>query len=537
MDANVFIKNDKSGLIEVHAHRQLTPTGKLSTRIVGYVKHKGLNIERKFVENDVTTLQSRLSDQAQKWKEEWDIIEKNKKANGLIEKISNILNASVGKDIIVDWKKVLDYKPFPKGKPVFKDREPRLEETQPKPHFYDKLFKSRYERILDQQELNYKNALKLWKEKKKILEDEVDAWEKEKKEFEKRQEEYNLNVEISIADYGKLKPKAVEWYLQVLLEQSEYPINFNKKSAIEYKPNEKLLVVEYFLPSLDDFPKIKETKYLKTTGEIKDIQYSERELNTMYEDVLYKVTLRTINELFRGSIPEAIESIVFNGWVNNLNKAIGKRQDVCILSIMVNRAEYMDVDFKNVDAKACFKRFKGVAAAELSILAPIPPILKISREDRRFVEQREVGQNFDDSENIAAMDWEDFEHFIRELFEREYQTIGGEVKVTQSSRDRGVDAVAFDPDPIRGGKIIIQAKRYTNTVKVESVRALYGVMQDEGAMKGILVTTSDFGPDAYAFAKDKPITLLCGGNLLSMLHKHGFKGKIDINEAKKILNE
>jgi len=38
------------------------------------------------------------------------------------------------------------------------------------------------------------------------------------------------------------------------------------------------------------------------------------------------------------------------------------------------------------------------------------------------------------------------------------------VKVTQASRDRGVDAIAFDPDPIRGGKFVIQAKRYNITL-------------------------------------------------------------------------
>jgi hypothetical protein len=90
--------------------------------------------------------------------------------------------------------------------------------------------------------------------------------------------------------------------------------------------------------------------------------------------------------------------------------------------------------------------------------------------------------------------------------------LGGEVKVTRASRDGGVDAIAFDPDPIRGGKIVIQAKRYTNTVELSAVRDLYGTVVNEGAMKGILVTTSSFGPGAYAFARDKPLTLLAGGN-------------------------
>ena len=61
--------------------------------------------------------------------------------------------------------------------------------------------------------------------------------------------------------------------------------------------------------------------------------------------------------------------------------------------------------------------------------------------------------------------------------------------MTQASRDGGVDAIAFDPDPIRGGKIVIQAKRYAYTVGVSAVRDLYGTLMNEGATKGILVTT------------------------------------------------
>jgi len=121
---------------------------------------------------------------------------------------------------------------------------------------------------------------------------------------------------------------------------------------------------------------------------------------------------------------------------------------------------------------------------------------------------------------------------IRELFEQEFATGGGEVKVTQASRDGGVDAVAFDPDPIRGGKIVIQAKRYANTVGVSAVRDLYGTVMNEGAIKGILVTTADYGPDAYEFAKGKPLTLLNGSNLLHLLEKHGRQARINLHEAR-----
>ncbi len=81
---------------------------------------------------------------------------------------------------------------------------------------------------------------------------------------------------------------------------------------------------------------------------------------------------------------------------------------------------------------------------------------------------------------------------------------------------------------------MIQAKRYTNVVGVSAVRDLYGTLMNEGANRGILVTTSQYGPDSYEFAAGKPITLLDGGNLLSLLEKHGHRARIDLTEAKRI---
>jgi restriction system protein len=170
-------------------------------------------------------------------------------------------------------------------------------------------------------------------------------------------------------------------------------------------------------------------------------------------------------------------------------------------------------------------------------VTPIAPIMELRRDDPRFVAAHGVAQQLNEGFNLATMDWEDFEHLIREIFEKEFSSGGGEVKVTQASRDGGVDAVAFDPDPIRGGKIVIQAKRYAYTVGVSAVRDLYGTVLNEGASKGILVTTSDYGPDAYEFASGKPLTLLSGSNLLHLLGRHGVGAHINLSEARKIAHE
>ena len=239
----------------------------------------------------------------------------------------------------------------------------------------------------------------------------------------------------------------------------------------------------------------------------------------------------TVHELFEADTAHALSAVVFNGIVTAVDRSTGKPVTACVLSLRTNRDEFLTVNLAQVDPKACFKTLKGVGSSKLYGLSPVPPIMPLRRDDGRFVSAYEVANTLDASVNLAAMDWEDFEHLIREVFEQEFSSTGGEVKVTQASRDGGVDAIAFDPDPIRGGKIVIQAKRYTNTVG--AVRDLYGTVLNEGATKGVLVTTSDYGPDSYAFANGKPLVLLSGANLLHMLEKHGHKARIDLNEAKK----
>jgi restriction endonuclease Mrr len=118
--------------------------------------------------------------------------------------------------------------------------------------------------------------------------------------------------------------------------------------------------------------------------------------------------------------------------------------------------------------------------------------------------------------NLLEMKPTDFESLIQNLFTK----MGLEARQTRPSRDGGVDCVAFDTRPIFGGKVVIQAKRYKNTVGVSAVRDLFGTLQNEGASKGILVTTSGYGPASFEFAHNKPIELIDGGNLLYLLETY-----------------
>jgi len=228
---------------------------------------------------------------------------------------------------------------------------------------------------------------------------------------------------------------------------------------------------------------------------------------------------------------------VLNGIVTSTDRSTGNETTACVLSVQASRDIFLAINLAKVDPKACFRQLKGVGSSRLHSVTPVAPIIEMRRDDRRFVPAYAVAEQLSDGSNLATMDWEDFEHLIREIFQQEFSSGGGEVKVTQASRDGGVDAIAFDPDPIRGGKIVIQAKRYSYTVGVSAVRDLYGTVMNEGANKGILVTTSDYGPDAYEFANGKPLTLLSGSNLLHLLSKHGVSAHINLTEGRQVARE
>lgn len=478
-------------------------------------------------------------------------IEETKEAEEAIQRIENILLHTLSIDDAIDWNMLITNDDYPvpaPTKPVLQEapKPPEKAKYKAKIGLLDRVIPGARKKKEHQSEIRFDGDYAAWeqicnaideenKQKKVKYVAELADWEKCQKEYLLKQEANNRAVKEQRKKYKQSDPSAISDYCDMVLANSEYPDAFPQEWDLEYQDGTKLLIVDYSLPPIEAIPSIKAVKYVISRDEITTTNISQAALNKLYDSALYQISLRTIHELYEADVVGGLETIVFNGWVNAVDKATGQEVNSCIMSIQAGREEFLAINLEKVDPKACFKKLKGVGSSKLVALSPIAPIMNIDRADRRFVPAYDVADGIGAEDNLAAMDWQDFENLIRELFEKEFAVSGGEVKVTQASRDGGVDAIAFDPDPIRGGKIVIQAKRYTNTVGVSAVRDLYGTTMNEGATKGILVTTADYGPDAYEFAKGKPLALLDGSNLLHLLEKHGHRAKIDLREAKLIL--
>lgn len=374
-------------------------------------------------------------------------------------------------------------------------------------------------------------------ESEKKYETDMLKWEESKVKYEERLSKVSELTKEKKKLLKKADVTTNESYFSHVLNDMVIPIDFNKDFFLKYIPESKQLYVEYNYPNRNDIPSVKKSVYVQSRDEFKETHLSNTALNSLYEKAIYNITMLIVYRLYKHDAYNNIELITLNGFVNTINPATGQEISPCFLSLLVKKEDCENINMNNVNPKEWFKHSKGVSAARITTITPIQPILTINKEDSRFIDSYDVMEGIQIGTNLASMDWQDFENLIRELFEQEFKSNGGEVKITQASKDGGVDAVVFDPDPLRGGKIVVQAKRYTNVVGVSAVRDLYGTVLNEGATKGILVTTSDYGNDSYNFAKDKPLTLLNGSNLLYMLEKHGRKAYIDIAEARKILKE
>jgi len=386
---------------------------------------------------------------------------------------------------------------------------------------------SRWRADCDQGRRNYDS-------KAKYREQLAADWANRKHAYEARQITEHARVDLLKKRYLSREADAVEQYCDLVLSRSQYPEGFPQTFLLQYHAEHQLLVVEYVLPSPAQLPSVKAVKYVQARDEMVESHLSDGAQRKLYDGAIYQLALRTLHELFEADTVHAIAAVVFNGVVDTVDPATGQKARPCIVSVRATKAEFVPLNLAAVEPKACFKKLRGVGSAQLHVLVAVPPLVRFVKDDVRFVDGRAVLDDVEEGQNIACMDWNDFEHLIRDLFEREFASAEADVRVTRASRDGGVDAVIFDPDPIRGGKLVVQAKRYTNTVGVAAVRDLYGAMTAERASKGILVTTATFGGDSWEFAKDKPITLLDGGGLLHLLHKHGVAARIDLQEARRV---
>jgi restriction system protein len=331
--------------------------------------------------------------------------------------------------------------------------------------------------------------------------------------------EHNTAVDELESNFRAGVPDAVEEYFSEVLALSEYPAAFPHDYQVAYRQEPRELVVEYRLPAVEVVPTARDFRYVKIRSEIDELARPLKETKELYASVIHQIALRTMWECFAVPVAEdVVDAVVFNGIVSATNRATGQAEELHLISAPASRATFAELVLDQLEPAACLKYLKAILSPHPYDVEPVVPVIEFQQAKYRFADPVDALAGIDSRPDLLKMDWYRFENLIRQLFE----AMGMEVHVTQSSRDEGIDAVAYNKtDVVHRAEILIQAKRYSKCVPTNDVRALAGSVEEKRATAGVLVTTAWVSPETKAFAaRNNRLRVIEGGELKHLLAEH-----------------
>lgn len=342
--------------------------------------------------------------------------------------------------------------------------------------------RSTYEQAVAREQKAYEESLKFFAQRESEKRAE---FAKLKQEYDNKKSRYeselvrrSSEVDEFEASYRNKDPDAVVAYNEMVLTRSEYPDEgFPQRFRIAYNPDSAELVIEYELPEISVVPHVQEYRYVRTKDTIEQKARKSAEIRKIYQDLVASIVLRTIHEVTEADQAECITIVTFTGVLDTVDPATGHEIRVPLVSVRACKADFMEIRLDRVDMAICLKNLGAQVSARPDELQAIKPIIEFDMVDKRFVSQGDALAGLESRPNLLELSPTDFEILVANLFSK----MGLDTKLTRASRDGGVDAIAFDTRPVLGGKVVIQAKRYRDTVGVSAVRDLYGTMINEGA--------------------------------------------------------
>ncbi|MFG2667538.1 restriction endonuclease [Streptomyces sp. NPDC048387] len=315
----------------------------------------------------------------------------------------------------------------------------------------------------------------------------------------------------------------VEYFSAALYACAAWPEALPRQVTAAYDPAARQLVLDWELPGFAVVPEARAVQYLPSTDQDRIRPRPVTERRGLYRELLAQCMLLVVRELYAADEFGVLDSVVVNGFVDCHDPATGQEARFVLSTLPAGRGAFAGLRLEQVSPVDCVvSGLGGQLSARPDQLTEVRPGRRPDEVGGGVVSHGGHAGGDEDEPDLFTMDPIAFENLVAELF----RAMGMEAVTTQRSGDGGVDVEALDPAPIRGGRIVVQVKRYRNTVPPTAVRDLYGTVQDKGANKGVLVTTASFGPGSYTFANGKPLELVPGADLVELLHQYGLRGRL-----------
>jgi SpoVK/Ycf46/Vps4 family AAA+-type ATPase len=139
-------------------------------------------------------------------------------------------------------------------------------------------------------------------------------------------------------------------------------------------------------PDVQIIPQIKIRKFLVTKKEYSDTFLKENEILKIYEDIIYGLPMKIINDIFVSDIYNNILSIVFNIEFTGIDSNTGKEATLYIYTINVSKEKLSTITIQKVDSKLFLKNFGGQIVKDLKQMDPVTPIMVARRDDEENIQ-------------------------------------------------------------------------------------------------------------------------------------------------------
>ncbi len=163
-------------------------------------------------------------------------------------------------------------------------------------------------------------------------------------------------------------------YWAIVLERSIYPLGFPRSRSFDYAADEQRLIVDFALPRIASLPQVKEVRYNSSSHRLENIPACKDWLETAHRELIIKIALRTLYELFQSDVAEALDSVAFNGSVQTVDKSNGQEKNVFVISVEASKSVLNAINLAQVDPSACFTRLQGTLSENLAAAKPVVPI-------------------------------------------------------------------------------------------------------------------------------------------------------------------
>lgn len=331
------------------------------------------------------------------------------------------------------------------------------------------------------------------------------------REHEAARAEHNERIEVVRSGLAIRDRMSVEAFLELVLARTLLPAEVPHQAEVAYTARGEQVVVRFELPSVEVVPVVVSYSYIGTTGEVREKKRAATDIKQLYLSVVSQIALLYMRDLLEAD--PALENVELSGHVHAVNPATGQRDFPCLISFAVDRDRYTGLNLRDVTPAACLKYLNALVSKHPHAVEPVTPVRDFDLARYSFIESIDVVADLDSRPDLTRMTPDEFEHFVRQLFEAR----GLEGWTTERTGDDGVDAVVLNRDPMVGGLTIVQAKKYTRVLGVNHIRELVGAMDEKRAGRGILVTTSWFTSGCWTKASENGRVELIDGPRLRWL--------------------